>query len=259
MLLLLPPSEGKSRPGSRRAAADLGALSWPELTAARQEVLDALAEASARADALELLGVGASLAGEVVANRSLRHAPSAPAGEVYSGVLFEALDLAGLSPRGRRRAARRVVVVSALWGAVRPADRIPAYRLSMGTSLPGIGALASFWRSQLDGPLTAAAGDGLVVDCRSSTYQAAWTPSAPLAARTAAVRVLREDEGRRSVVSHMAKQTRGRVARHLLERTGADPRTPRALWRAVGEAFECELTDRSREGRASVLDVVVRE
>nr|WP_284290495.1 peroxide stress protein YaaA [Angustibacter aerolatus] len=177
--------------------------------------------------------------------------PRCPRPRLYTGVLYEALGLESLPPAARRTANRSLVVVSALWGALRPTDAVPPYRVSMGTSLPGIGPLAAYWRPLLDAPLTEAAGDGLVVDCRSSTYQAAWTPGPDLAARTVAVRVLREADGRRSVVSHMAKHTRGEVVRHLLLRGGRAPRTPARLAAAVGEAFEVEPGERR-------LDVVVR-
>lgn len=257
VLVLLPPSEGKSRPSARRGRVALDRLSWPELTPAREQVLQALVRTSTAPDALEVLGVGPSLAAEVAANRSLESAPAAPASEIYSGVLYDALDAASLSPAGRRRAARRLVVVSALWGAVRWGDRIPAYRLSMGTTLPGVGPLASFWRAHLDGVLDAAAGSGLVVDCRSSTYQAAWQPPPAIARRTVAVRVLQDVGGERTVVSHMAKHTRGLVVRQLLE-ADAEPRTPRALAAAVRAGHECELVEPARAGRAWTLDVVVR-
>lgn len=258
MLVLLPPSEGKTRPGRHRRPSTLAELSWPELTDARVRVLDALAETSARPDALDLLDVGASLAEEVAANRGLREAPAAPAGEVYSGVLYDALGFADLSPGARRRANRWLVVTSGLWGALRPTDKIPAYRLSMATTLPDVGPLAAFWRPLLAEPLSAAAGGGLVVDLRSATYQAAWTPSGELAARTVAVRVLREVDGRRTVVSHMAKHTRGQVCRLLLE-TDREPRTPKALARLVGQSFRCELQAPQRPGRTWTLDVVVDE
>jgi uncharacterized protein len=258
VLVLLPPSEGKATVTRRRRPVDLGSLSWPELTAPRSTVLAHLAEVSARPDALTLLGVGPSLAAEVERNTRLLREPALPTSELYTGVLYEALDLGGLPPAARRRAGRWLVVVSALWGALRPSDRVPAYRLSMGTSLPGTGPLAAFWRTHLDGPLTAAAGTGLVVDARSSTYQAAWSPGGAVAARTVAVRVLRDDAGRRTVVSHMAKHTRGQVVRHLLTRDGREPRTPRALAAAVAEAFCCELTAPTREGAHWTLDVIVR-
>jgi uncharacterized protein len=259
VLVLLPPSEGKTLPGGRRRPVDLASLSWAGLEPARAGVLAALAAASSRPDAVRLLGVGPSLGAEVSRNTALLTAPAAPAGEVYSGVLFEALGLATLSPAGRRRAARRVVITSALWGAVRPGDRIPAYRLSMGVTLPGVGPLAAFWRPLLDQPLTEAAGNRLVVDCRSATYQSAWVPRGRTADRTVVVRVLQERAGQRTVVSHLAKLTRGQVTRHLLQRDGPEPRTPQALAAAVAEAFACELAAPPPPGRPWTLDVIVHE
>jgi hypothetical protein len=113
------------------------------------------------------------------------------------------------------------------------------------------------WRPALDGALAAAAGDrGLVVDCRSGPYAAAWAPSGGLAARTVAVRVLQQGPAGRTVVSHSAKHTRGLAARHLLE-TGADPARPDGLARALGEQWAVELTPPPRPGRPWTLDVVL--
>lgn len=126
----------------------------------------------------------------------------------------------------------------------------------MGVDLPGVGSLAAYWRSHLR-PVLDVEASGVVVDCRSSTYVAAWRPRGDVAERTVAVRVLRDDAGRRRVVSHMAKHTRGLVARHLVERGGRDPRNPQALADAVAEVFEVELGPVARDG-SRVLDVVVR-
>lgn len=148
-------------------------------------------------------------------------------------------------------------MVSALWGAVRPVDRIPAYRLDICADLVGLPALEPTWREVLGPVLAEAAGRrGLVVDCRSSSYQAVGMPDG-LGDRTAAVKVLRDVGGRRSVVSHMAKQTRGEVVRHLLE-SGADPRTPEGLAEALADRWEVEPVRPSRAGRPWVLHVVVR-
>ena len=256
MLVLLPPSESKWAGPARGAPVRLGSLSHPELTGAREQVLDALVEVSAREDAPALLGAGAGLAQVVRANTTLRTRPAAPASRVYTGVLFDALDL----PSVPAAAARRVLVVSALWGALRPGDRVPGYRLSMGTDLPGTGPLPAFWRRHLAPVLDAlaAAAGQVVVDARSSTYAAAWKPPRDLAARVVALRVLRERDGRRSVVSHMAKHTRGQVARHLLVRAGPVPADAEALASAVAEAFPAELAP-AVPGRPRTLDVVVRD
>jgi len=259
VLLLLPPSERK-RAATAGPPLDLSALPFPELTGARTQVLTALEKASSASTAAQVLGTGASLAGEVERNTRWRTEPALPVAQLYSGVLYDALDLPGLPRRAAARAATEVLVSSAAYGLLRPPDAVPAYRLSMGTDLPGAGPLPAFWRRQLAPVLDAlvAAPGQVVVDARSSTYAAAWRPPRDLAGQVVALRVLRERDGRRSVVSHMAKHTRGQVARHLLVRPGPVPADAEALAAAVAEAFPAELAP-AAPGRPRTLDVVVRD
>lgn len=247
MLLLLPPSEGKTRAPAGARPVDLGSLTRPQLTRARQQVLDALVQACAGPGALDLLGVGVSLGPEVRRNVRLRTEPASDMVRVYSGVLYSALGLADLPPTGRRRARAHVVVVSALWGALSPGDRVPAYRLSMGTDLPGVGPLAAHWRHPL-GEVLASEVDGLVVDCRSAAYVAAFRPRGDAAEVTVQVRALSAG----AVVSHHAKHTRGLLARHLLVRPARVPRSPQALADAAAEHFDVDL---QRAGPGWRLDV----
>lgn len=259
MLVLLPPSEAKTVPDGG-APVDLAALGAPRLTAQRAAVLDALATVSAHPDAARLLGVGATLTAEVERNTRLRTEPAAAASSVYSGVLYAAAGLARLpDDAARARADRSVRVVSSLWGLVAPADRIPAYRLSMATDLPGVGPLARFWRAPLAGELNPRAAAELVVDCRSATYTAAWRPPADAPAWVT-VRVLRELAGRRTIVSHHAKHMRGVLTRHLLVRPGAEPANPVELLAAARELIgtgllDAELAPPGRAARVLTLTV----
>lgn len=214
-LILLPPSEGKHSP-TRGKPLDLSTLSFPSLTGAREALLD----------------------------DELRRAPTTTAARLYTGVLYAALDLATLPPG----AARSIVIISAQFGAIRPTDRIAAYRRELD---------AAHWRAALREPLDEATRNRVVVDCRSSTYAAAWRPSGDVAGRTVRVAVVEERGGIRRVVSHMAKKTRGELARHLLE-TRARPRTPAELADAVSERFACELAPPERRGEAYRLTVVQR-
>ncbi|HKU03895.1 MAG TPA: peroxide stress protein YaaA [Arthrobacter sp.] len=237
MLILLPPSEGKT-PALRGPAVDWSGLGFPELNPYRAKVLEALGTVSAHQDALALLGVGASLRDDVERNTRLHAEPAAPAHSVYSGVLYDALGYRTLTPVQRRKADESVLVISALWGALRFGDSVPAYRLSMGTSLPDVGRLAPFWKEQLGDTLGAAAQGHLLVDCRSSTYAAAWAPPAE---QTVTVNVFTESGGVRKVVSHFAKHTRGELARHLLARRGKAPAAASDLLKAARERWEAEL------------------
>jgi uncharacterized protein len=234
VLILLPPSEGKAAPGRGRPLR-LDDLSSPQLYDARTRVLDALTGlCSGDAEvAAATLGLGTTQLDEVARNAALREAPTARADQVYAGVLYEALDLESLDAAARRRATSWLAVTSSLFGLVRPGDRIPAYRLSGGVSLPGTGPVATWWSRHLDDAVRQAAGRGLVVDLRSSTYVPFWRPAADLTPKVVTLRVLHEvgppagsgGPAVRKVVSHFNKATKGRLVRALLQ-DGTAPSSP---------------------------------
>ena len=116
MLVLLPPSEGKASSG-RGAPLKPESLSLPGLAEARAAVLDELVELCAADEekAREVLGLSEGLRGEVAKNVELRTAGARPAGEVYTGVLYDALGLATLDAAARKRAGRSLLVFSGLW------------------------------------------------------------------------------------------------------------------------------------------------
>ena len=264
MLVLLPPSEGKAA-GESGPALDLDALRLPGLSQARRTVLDELVQlCSADADkAREVLGLSEGLRGEIAKNLELHTAPTRPAGEIYTGVLYDSLGLSSLSAAARKRADETLLVFSGLWGAVGVSDPIPSYRCSGGVKLPGLGGLGAFWRGPMAQELPGAAADGLVLDLRSAAYAAMWKPKGELAERTVTVRVLQSKivngVEKRSVVSHFNKATKGRLVRALLE-AGAVPGTPEEL--AVGLSglgFQVETTAPARGGQAWQLDVIVTD
>jgi cytoplasmic iron level regulating protein YaaA (DUF328/UPF0246 family) len=248
VLILLPPSETKT--GRTRGTPTRPELvSFPQLASTRLAVAGALARVSAHPEAPALLGVSAGLRADIAHNVRLDSAPAVPVADLYTGVLYDALDLASMDSATSRRANRWLVIISALYGAVRPADKIAPYRLSMSVNLGELGPLATVWRAPLAAVLPIAAGRGVIVDCRSSPYAAAWVPHDDLAARWVQVRV--------PGATHMAKHTRGLVARHVCE-AGVDARTATALKRVVAERFETVLTKPARPGKPWILDTWAR-
>jgi cytoplasmic iron level regulating protein YaaA (DUF328/UPF0246 family) len=210
VLVLLPPSRGKASPHRGRRVG-LSTLAYSGLREPRERLVDAV-------------------------DPRLRTAPAIPAAELYTGVLFAALGLADLPWDG-------VLIASALWGVVRPGDRIPAYRLEMSAKPPGIGGLAAYWRE----PLRRALPDrGLVLDLRSGSYVAAWQP---LRGPRLAVRGFTEaPDGTRTVITHMAKRVRGQVARLVLQAGGAE-RPEEVAEIAIAGGLRVELSD-------GLLDVI---
>ena len=92
---MLPPSETKAAP-ARGKAVDLEGLSFPVLNPLRDALLDA----------------------------DHRRSPTTTAGRLYTGVLYAALAIDTLPAR----TASNIVISSAPFGALRPGDRVPAYR-----------------------------------------------------------------------------------------------------------------------------------
>ena len=153
MLILLAPSETKRPPAAGARPVDLAQLAHAgTLTATRERVLTALEKTAATqpARALKALGLTTGQLDGLERDRTLRTAPAGPAGEVYTGVLYQHLGLGTLPAPARARAADSVLVASALWGVVGLEDRIPAYRLSMGARLGSLRrTLAATWRGPL--------------------------------------------------------------------------------------------------------------
>jgi cytoplasmic iron level regulating protein YaaA (DUF328/UPF0246 family) len=221
VLILLPPSEGKAEPAGG-APADLAKLAFAAVLGEKREAL---------IDAFD---------------PHLRRAPAALAADVYAGVLYQRLRLSELPAAAWRRAAKRVLIASALWGFIGPEDRIPHYKRPPSTKLDGIGPLAAFWRPALAGAMPDKRGE-IIVDMRSGAYAVAWKPRH---ADLLSVRAFREEKGKRKAVSHMAKAVRGDMARALLlaRREPRDAEAVAAVARDAG--LTVELTPTS-------LDVII--
>lgn len=211
MIVLLPPSETK-RPGGDGPPLDLTRLGAPELNPLRAELVDELVTLAADPQACrQALKISAARDAEIARNAALRTAPTCEAIHRYTGVLYDALDIASLPRAAADRARNRLMVGSALFGLLRAGDPIPAYRLSAGSALPGRPALASRWRPLLEPVLNRLGERELVVDLRSGAYVG-------LGRLPGAVHVdvlAEHPDGRRTVVSHFNKAHKGRLARVL--------------------------------------------
>ena len=122
--------------------------------------------------------------------------------------------------------------------------------------LPSIGPLQHAWRDPIGSLLREQAG--LIVDLRSGAYEKLAPVPDDALGRAVTVRVLNERRGKRTVVSHSNKATKGLLVRQLLlsRRT---PETPRAFLTAVQSCgFEAEWVD-ARHGSPAQVDVILRD
>jgi len=148
-------------------------------------------------------------------NLVLDTAPTLPAIERYTGVLYDPLDAPDADADTRRWWSDHVVVQSAMFGPLGAGDRIPAYRLSHDSRLGNL-RLAKHW----PGPSAVALGTrsgGLVLDLRSEGYRALGPVDDAVVPRVVSV----AGDGRRRALNHWNKTAKGRLTA-LLARTGAD-------------------------------------
>ena len=162
--------------------------------------------------------------------------------EIYAGVLYQGLGWDSLSEIVKRRANEQVLIISALFGLVKPLDQIFGYKLKIDNK---------FWRAAIANVSEKFANE-LVIDCRSSTYKTVWSINPE---NTVDVRVFKVVNGERSVITHMSKKYRGELTRHLLMHK-SEPQTPADVQHIAAELFECELHP-PIDGQPWALDLLI--
>jgi cytoplasmic iron level regulating protein YaaA (DUF328/UPF0246 family) len=171
--------------------------------------------------------------------------PRRPAWYAFTGLVYKGLDPRTLDAAARRRARRRLRILSGLYGLLGPMDLVEAYRLEMGVRWrpPGAVDLVDFWRPRLTAALDAELGRGeTVLSVASQEYLRALDLTALGGPVVTPVFKERRTDGSLNTVPVHAKTARGALLRHALL-TGA--RRPGDLlgfdahgWGATGEPPE---------------------
>lgn len=161
---------------------------------------------------------------------------SKPAVLAFDGDVYGGLDAKSLSTADLDWAQQHVVLLSGLYGALRPLDRLQPYRLEMGTPLKTARGkdLYDFWGDTVARHLDERLAEDrrpTVVNLASEEYaKVVLRPG--LKARVVECRFEEWKAGQWKIVSFFAKRARGLMARHaILQRA----RSPAAL-----ESFDAE-------------------
>ena len=292
MRILLPPSAGKTTKESTNHL-QLEKL-WQEehLTQTRRQLIDDVQNTALLADAAQIFKLGPKNAHEISQNLEVYDAPALAAWQLYDGVLYEAAKFAQIfssgepsqgsqgqvgNHRGDQRQGSQgqggqgqleelTLVFSALFGPVRLTDLITPHRLSGSVKLPGQGSVASIWSKALKELLTQQLSGHVVVDLRSSEYGAMYRPTrgSDCLLLNIGVAKVNPATGKRSVVSHWAKHTRGLLAGALLravaggQLAASDGDVDEILQVAAGleGVKEVEITPLDARGQAKVTLVL---
>lgn len=287
MRILLPPSAGKTTKESTNHLQLEKLWQAEHLTQTRRQLINDVQNTALLADAAQIFKLGPKNAHEISQNLEIYDAPALAAWQLYDGVLYEAAKFAQIFSYGacaqdgqgqggqsqadqsqglQRQLEELTLVFSALFGPVRLTDLITPHRLSGSVKLPGQGSVASIWSKALKELLTQQLSGHVVVDLRSSEYGAMYRPTRGSDCLTLNIGVAKVNPatGKRSVVSHWAKHTRGLLAGALLEAvasgqlSGSEGDVDEILQVAAGleGVKEVEITPLDARGQAKVTLVL---
>ncbi|MDE2158832.1 MAG: peroxide stress protein YaaA [Burkholderiales bacterium] len=157
-------------------------------------------------------------------------ANSRPALRAFDGDVYDGLQAATLASADLNWAQDHLVILSGLYGVLRPLDSLQPYRLEMGTALANARGrdLYAYWGDLVAEHLNARqAGEKapVVVNLASIEYaRAALRPA--LRARVVDCVFEESRDGEHKIVGFFAKKARGMMMRHAILRRA---RSPRAL------------------------------
>ncbi|GIV61532.1 MAG: hypothetical protein KatS3mg044_0398 [Rhodothermaceae bacterium] len=267
--ILLPPAEGKQEGGNPFAPDMFDYRSsstfnyFKDLNPERRALIDALQRVIRESDEATLekiFGVkGETLEEAIRVNLDIYQAPLMSALDRYGpGVLYKAMDFAGLPTGAQRRLLEQGIIFSGLFGLLRPDDLIPNYRLRMDAVLPGVGKVSQYWRPHVSRVLNEQLRGSYVWNLLPGAHQEAWD-DAHTYAEMVQVKFFVEKGGERKPVSHGVKTLRGRLVNFIVRETLEDYE-PLLDWEHPdGYRVDEEASTYDPETRTRTLVMVRRE
>lgn len=163
---------------------------------------------------------------------------------MFDGDVYRGLDAPSLSDDDLTWAQDHVVILSGLYGALRPLDLMQPYRLEMGTRLETLRGkdLYTFWGSRISEQLNDwLSEEGVVINLASNEYNKAVDRKA-LNARWITPQFKDISKGKPRVISFYAKKARGAMTRWAIEHRVTDPEQLKDC-DAMGYTFDDELSE----------------
>lgn len=266
-VILLPPAEGK-QPGGNPFAPDMFDYRtsntfnyFNDLNPQRRKLINALQDTvrGGEAELEALFGVkNGALEEAVEANLEIFSGALMATLDRYSpGVMYKAMDFAGLPTGAQRRLLENGIIFSGIFGLLRPDDLIPNYKLKMDASLPEIGNVGSYWKPHISPILNRRVEGKIVWNLLPNVHRDAWDD-----ARTydsiVNVRFFEESAGERKAITHNVKPLRGQLVNYIVRET-AETVEALEFWQpSEGFVFEADSIVRDDETKEVSVSFVKR-
>ena len=167
----------------------------------------------------------------------------------FAGDTYQGLDAGRFSIEDINWAQDHLVILSGLYGILRPLDSIEPYRLEMGSKLQTVKGktLYSFWGDKLSKSLNLQAekiNTTQIINCASDEYFKVINKTV-LIPEVITPTFMEERDGKRKIISFYAKKARGMMARYIVENRLTDINQLK-LFKNDGYMFQDNLsTDRN--------------
>lgn len=167
----------------------------------------------------------------------------------FNGDVYEGLQAASLDAEALAWAQHHVLILSGLYGALRPLDRLQPYRLEMGTKM-AVGSAENLYRywaeplSQYLNERIQAQTMPVIVNLASNEYFKA-VQTKRLKARVIECVFQDEKAGQYKIISFLAKRARGLMARYAIEHRLEHPQALQAF-DSEGYRFDAEASSEEK-------------
>ncbi len=266
-VLLLPPSESKSIPPGNGMSFENAFKSkrtnaFKQLQPLREIVFEALDGVLQRTGGWEEVFEvrGEALDEAIRLNRVFRESTTMPARDLYKGIMYQAIDYKKLKKKEKTLFDKQTLIMSGMFGLLRPTDRIPPYKLKMSANLGGVvGKLANYWRQPVSEILRQELKGKVVWDFLPDQHRRVWDNSGEIRACHQVKfvkRVIRSGVAEWKTISHHSKSLKGALIRHLLLKDAESPKALKDFEHPDGYHYEPSL---SVESRRSALLVFAAE
>lgn len=202
--------------------------SQPQYMEQARQLMDVLG-AFRRNDLLALMDLSDKLADETKADIALwgtSDRQEGPAFFAFTGLVYKSIGVPTLTVPELRRAQKQVLILSGLYGLLRPMDLVQSYRLEMGLKLPVDGAanMVGYWKDRLTDGVNAELKKGEpVLNLAAQEYLKAVDVKQLVGPVISPVfKELRHDGTLKTVTVH-AKKARGAMIRYALQNKVTKP------------------------------------
>ena len=202
----------------RVPSAPIKPATAPQLLKHAQQLVAVWREAS-DSKLIAYMGVSPKKAAEVATMYKLWSADpkrQTPAVETFVGDIYSGLQVTEWSARDRDYAQKHLLVLSGLYGALRPFDGIMPYRLEMGYKLPDSTSLYTFWDNHIAALLPTSTS--LIINLSAVEYTKAMLPYVSTPVITPQFLTVNATTGKPTFVTVHTKIARGAFANWLITR-----------------------------------------